>query len=107
MHQIKFYRTERLPEKGEIGSFYFLHGDINSLYVCISATGDTAADYEDYSGHTYWESDDWTGGGSSGDEPNVPTGAYLPLTGGTLTGNLNLANGVELLFEDGQTGKIV
>ena len=107
MHQIKFYRTESLPEKGEIGSFYFLHGDINSLYVCISATGDTAADYEDYSGHTYWESDDWTGGGSSGDEPYVPTGVYLPLTGGTLTGNLNLANGVELLFEDGQTGKIV
>lgn len=32
---------------------------------------------------------------------------YLPLTGGTLTGNLNLANGAEILFEDGQTGKIV
>lgn len=40
MTPIKFYRTESLPELGEIGSFYFLHGDSNSLYVCTDTSGD-------------------------------------------------------------------
>lgn len=116
MQQIKFYRVTSLPtaesnQTCEVGSLYFVHDDVNNfndLYVC---TGEYQ--FESYSGHLYWSdgSDGGFGeGGSWGDDDtgeSIDPSLYLPLTGGTLTGNLNLANGVELLFEDGQTGKIV
>lgn len=75
MTPIKFYRTESLPELGEIGSFYFLHGDSNSLYVCTDTSGDKNQDYENYSGHTYWESENGTDGGSGSE--NDPTDSPL------------------------------
>lgn len=33
MNPIKFYRVESLPETGEVGSVYFVHGEVPSLYV--------------------------------------------------------------------------
>lgn len=35
MNPIKFYRVDALPESGEVGGLYFLHGEANNLYVCV------------------------------------------------------------------------
>lgn len=106
MHQIKFYRTDNLPSIGEIGSFYFLHEDINSLYVCINNSGDQNIDYENYSGHTYWSDDSWSDGeGGSTETPSTPSNLYLPLTGGTMSGDIDFASG-SILFSGGQDGSI-
>lgn len=103
MHQIKFYRTEDLPQIGEIGSFYFLHGDINSLYVCINNSGDQNTDYEDYSGHAYWETEDWIGGGGESDTPetpSTPSNLYLPLSGGTMKGTIGFSTPLLLKYDE-------
>lgn len=114
MQQIKFYRVQSLPQegsgqKGEIGSLYFLHDDLNNfndLYVCI---GDY--EFESYSAHLYW-ADDPEGGSGGGSWEDSETGEpidlsnYLQKTGGRMTGNLDFANNSAILFDDGQTAGI-
>jgi hypothetical protein len=36
MTQVKFYRVETLPEVGEVGSLYFVHGSTPRFYVCTN-----------------------------------------------------------------------
>jgi hypothetical protein len=82
MHQIKFYRVQSLPQegsdqKGEIGSLYFLHDDLNNfndLYVCI---GDY--EFESYSAHLYW-ADDPEGGSGGGSWEGGETGEPIDLS---------------------------
>jgi len=114
MQQIKFYRVTSLPtaelnQPCEVGSLYFVHDDANNfndLYVC---TGEYT--FESYSGHLYWSdgSDGGSGGGDSwvdGDTgESIGPSLYLPLTGGTMTGDIDMSNS-KILFNDGESGSI-
>ena len=107
MQQIKFYRVTSLPtaesnQTCEVGSLYFVHDDVNNfndLYVC---TGEYQ--FESYSGHLYWSdgSDGGFGeGGSWGDDDtgeSIDPSLYLPLTGGTMSGDITMSGENKLIF---------